>query len=60
MGGILCESKVKGDELNQVVIGVGINVNETKDDFDDRLQATSMKIYSGTVSYTHLTLPTKA
>ena len=47
VGGILCESKVKGSELNQVVIGVGLNVNETLDDFDDQLQATSMKIYSG-------------
>ncbi|MDP6339922.1 MAG: biotin--[acetyl-CoA-carboxylase] ligase [Candidatus Marinimicrobia bacterium] len=48
MGGILCESKVKGDQLNQAVIGIGLNVNETMDDFDETLRAvaTSMYIYS--------------
>ncbi len=48
VGGILCESKVKGNQLSQVVIGMGLNVNETLDDFDAGLQttATSMHIQS--------------
>lgn len=48
VGGILCESKVKGTKLNQVVIGIGLNINETLDDFDHSLQAsaTSMHIQS--------------
>ena len=48
VGGILCESKVKGNKLNQAVIGIGLNVNETMDDFDQSLQtsATSMHIQS--------------
>ncbi len=46
VGGILCESKVKGNHLNQVVIGVGLNVNEALEDFDVSLQhsATSLHI----------------
>ena len=49
VGGILCESKVKKNLIHEVVIGVGLNVNETRDDFDESLQstATSMHIQSG-------------
>ena len=49
LGGILCESKVKDNRMHEVVIGIGLNVNETKDDFDEALQstATSMHIQSG-------------
>jgi len=48
VGGILCESKVKQQRLHEVVIGVGLNVNETIDDMDESLQsrATSMHIQS--------------
>ena len=49
LGGILCESKVRSNRLSQVVIGIGLNVNETKDDLDEILKgtATSMYIKSG-------------
>ena len=32
IGGILCESKVRGKLSKFIVIGIGINTNETKDD----------------------------
>ena len=49
IGGILCESKVKKNLLNQIVIGIGLNVNETKEDFDPVIQsmANSLHIVSG-------------
>ena len=49
IGGILCESKVKGNFLNQIVIGIGLNVNETKEDFSPTIQsiANSLHIASG-------------
>ena len=48
VGGILCESKVKHNRLHKVVIGVGLNVNETIEDFDVDLRssATSMHIHA--------------
>ena len=48
VGGILCESKVKGNKLKQVVIGIGLNVNETMDDFDDSLQSTATSLHMST------------
>ena len=48
MGGILIESKSTANGL-VVVVGVGININETDQDFPPSLQdhATSLKIYTG-------------
>jgi len=48
MGGILIESKMISDRL-AVVVGVGLNINETVPDFPIVLKdyATSLKIYSG-------------
>ena len=48
VGGILCESKVKGNKLKQVVIGIGLNVNETMDDFDGSLQSTATSLHLST------------
>jgi biotin-[acetyl-CoA-carboxylase] ligase BirA-like protein len=45
IGGILCESKVKGNLLNQVVIGIGLNVNETKEDFDPAIQSSANSLH---------------
>ena len=45
VGGILCESKVKENELKQIVIGIGLNVNETMDDFDDSIQSTATSLH---------------
>ena len=58
IGGILCESKVKKNLLNQIVIGIGLNVNETKEDFDPAIQSMANSLHIVSVSYTHLTLPT--
>jgi len=51
VGGILCESKVKGNKLKQVVIGIGLNVNETMDDFDGSLQSTATSLHMSTDKY---------
>ncbi|HIF82999.1 MAG TPA: biotin--[acetyl-CoA-carboxylase] ligase [Candidatus Marinimicrobia bacterium] len=48
-GGILCESKISGKSVQSMVVGIGINVNETEIDFPDELKetATSLSIESG-------------
>jgi len=48
-GGILVESKVQGDTMTHAVIGIGINVNESKMEFpeDIRETATSIAIEKG-------------
>jgi len=48
MGGILIESRTVKKGLN-VVVGIGLNINESKDDIHDTLQdqATSLYIESG-------------
>ena len=45
VGGILCESKVKGNKLNQAIIGIGLNVNEARDDFDPSIQSTATSLH---------------
>ena len=49
VGGILCESKISGGVIKSLVIGIGLNVNETIDDFPKylRLNTTSLMIESG-------------
>ena len=46
VGGILCESEIKNNIINSFIIGVGLNVNETVNDFPKELQykATSLFI----------------
>jgi len=43
--GILIENQTLGEKLSSSVIGIGLNVNETK--FDNLNQATSMRLASG-------------
>jgi len=52
IGGILCKSKISGKSVQSMIVGVGINVNETEIDFPDELKgsATSLLIES---SHTH-------
>ena len=38
LGGILCESKIKKDAIDKIVVGVGINVNETIEEHPKDLQ----------------------
>ena len=48
IGGVLCESKIKGELVYKVVIGIGLNINENKEELDPSLEsiATSLHIYS--------------
>ena len=48
-GGILCESKISGQSVQSMVVGIGLNVNETEIDFPDELKetATSLSMESG-------------
>jgi BirA family biotin operon repressor/biotin-[acetyl-CoA-carboxylase] ligase len=49
LGGILPEASVRGGALDHVVLGLGVNVNQTEADFPDELrgQATSVRIEGG-------------
>ena len=49
VGGILCESKISAQSVNGMVVGMGLNVNETKLDFPDEIisNTTSLFIESG-------------
>lgn len=48
-GGILCESKVSNKMVQSMVIGIGININENKNDFPKNLinSSTSLSIETG-------------
>lgn len=48
-GGILCESKVSNKMVQSMVIGIGININENKNDFPENLinSSTSLSIETG-------------
>ena len=45
-GGVLCETRIKNSCIVQMVIGIGLNINETNNDFPDTLSksATSLAI----------------
>ena len=45
IGGILCESKINKKIIEWVVIGIGINVNESKDDFDSNLAKKASSLF---------------
>ena len=49
VGGILCESKISGGKIKSLVIGIGLNVNETIEDFPEDLRSnvTSLMIERG-------------
>ena len=48
VGGILCESKISGETIKSMVIGIGLNVNDQKNDLSPVLQnATSLFIECG-------------
>ena len=46
LGGILCESKIKKDAFDKIVVGVGINVNETIEEHPKDLQKTLTTMFS--------------
>ncbi len=47
--GILLESELSNDKLNYLVVGIGININQTVDDFPESLQnsAISLRMTTG-------------
>ncbi len=49
IGGVLIESKIKGKLVNKLIIGIGLNINESKEELDPTIKslATSLHIYSG-------------
>lgn len=49
VGGILCESKISGGVIKSMVIGIGLNINETIEEFPEDLRnnVTSLTIESG-------------
>ena len=46
LGGILCESKIIGSSLKKIVIGIGLNINETIDELNQTIQNTATSLYS--------------
>ena len=48
VGGILCETKIKKNAVENMVVGIGINVNEANNEFPDNIKdlSTSMAICS--------------
>lgn len=44
LAGILCESMLSSSTLSCTVVGVGINVLQTPDDFDDDIRATAASL----------------
>ncbi len=57
LAGILCEMKSEMDRVHFVVVGIGMNINMTENDFSEELvaQSTSMQIISGQVQNRALT-----
>lgn len=49
LGGILCESKLKGLKINQLIIGIGLNLNEPE--FRQGLKATATSLFMETGLY---------
>ncbi len=49
MGGILVEAQIQGDRVDHVVIGSGVNLEQTKDDFPEEVRdrATSAVVEGG-------------
>ena len=45
LGGILCKSRIQGKSIKWVVLGIGINVNETADDFENDISGTATSLY---------------
>jgi len=52
VGGVLCESKLSGEKIQSVVVGVGLNINETEEDFPEALGQTATSLFIES-SYTH-------
>jgi len=47
-GGILCETRVASELVSKMVLGLGLNVNETKNDFPEEIRDRVSSIYINT------------
>jgi len=45
VGGILCESKIQKNIIKSFIIGIGLNINETINDFPENLQKTVTSLF---------------
>ena len=45
IGGILCETKIQKNNIEWIIIGIGINVNESKDDIDSNLTKVASSLF---------------
>ena len=43
-GGVLCESKISSNFIHSMVIGIGLNINETETDFPEPLRLSLIHI----------------
>ena len=46
LGGILCESKIIGNSLKKIVIGIGLNINESIKELNQSIQNSATSLYS--------------
>ena len=45
IGGVLCKSRIQRKSINWVVLGIGINVNETAEDFENYISHSATSLY---------------
>ncbi len=45
IGGILCESKIQKNTIESFIIGIGLNINETINDFPENLKETATSLF---------------
>ena len=46
LAGILSESKIIGNSLKKIVIGIGLNINESTEELSQSIQSTATSLYS--------------
>ena len=45
IGGVLCETKIQNEIIEWIVIGIGINVNESEDDLDSNIVNNASSLF---------------